>query len=205
MTFEDLVSQAINNKAGAIEKRCCPDQFVGKISAFNSKETDFPTRMLPTERPEDLKCLIMVIESPHIDEFAKQPCPAKGKTGELIREWICNVKGLSSYQKEYGLIIINAIQYQCSLGSPTRCFRDEVFESVWSDFGEENFIKRLGSIYKNGDVILNCCTKGNSKNGQLRLKVQQAIKKLTIPYVLLRRTHPSSWHSKRNRKYEWSE
>lgn len=205
MTFEDLVSQAINNRINSIQKERCPDQYVGKISKFSSKETDFPIRMASTKRPKDLKCLIMVIESPHIDEFGKNPCPANGKTGELIRKWICNVKGLSSYQKEYGLIVINAIQYQCSLGLPTRCFRDVVFESVWNYFGEIEFLERLKSIYKNGDVILNCCTKGNSKNGPLRLKVQQAIKKLPPPYVLLRRTHPSSWHSIRNRKHEWPE
>lgn len=205
MTFEDLVSQAISNKIGSIEKRYCPDQYVGKITEFSTNQTDFPARITPVNRPNDLKCLIMVIESPHTDEFLQTPCPANGTTGKLIRKWICSVKGLSTYRKDYGLIIINAIQYQCSLGSPTKCFRDNVFETVWNDFGEDDFVTRLQSIYQSGDVILNCCTKGNSKNGELRQRVQQAIKKLTTNSILLRRTHPSSWHSSKNRKYEWPE
>jgi hypothetical protein len=147
----------------------------------------------------------MVIESPHTEEFLQTPCPANGKTGQLIRKWICSVKGLSTYRKDYGLIIINAIQYQCSLGSPTKCFRDKIFETVWKDFGENDFVTRLQSICQTGDVILNCCTKGNSKNGELRREVQQAIKKSKANCNLLRRTHPSSWHAPRNRESEWPE
>ncbi len=204
MTFQELVSQAINYKIRSIEQRFCPDQYVGQISQFGINLTDFPVRDIPEKRPNDHKCLIMVLESPHVAEFSKVPCPANGKTGKNIRKWMCDVKGLSSYKENYGLVIINAIQYQCSLGVTPGCFRDDVFETVWKDFGETDFVTRLKTVYRDGDVILNCCTKGkgNNKNGELRRMVQQAIRSAEIDTVLLRRTHPASWHSVQNRESE---
>lgn len=104
--------------------------------------------------------------------------------------------------KTYGLILLNAIPYQCSLGLPTGCFRDEIFKIVWNTDGENDFVVRLRNVYRQGDVIVNCCTKGNGKK-ELRKIVQEAIIKMNFECVTIKRTHPSSWWSDKNRKFIW--
>lgn len=183
-----------------IEERLCPDHYVGKIEKFTIDCNDFPERSSVKKRPEDTKCLIMLLESPHKEEFKTILSPAKGLTGKLIRKHILTVAGLSIYG-DRGLILMNAIQNQCSLGYSTECYRDEVFISVWNDGAKEHFIARLKELYKQGDVIVNCCTKGKKANKELRKLVQASIPK--DMGTVLRRTHPSSWHSSQNRNSEW--
>ncbi|MDD5228866.1 MAG: hypothetical protein PHN45_03795 [Methylococcales bacterium] len=202
MSFTEIVSQVITEKVNALETRACPDQYVGEISKFKTLTDDFYIRDSITNRPNNIKCLILILESPHTEEFSSNPCPAKGKTGQRIREHIGKVIDLSKY-KDYGLIILNAIPYQCSLGLPTKCFRDEIFKTVWSAYGKKDFIKRLKHTYKQGDVIVNCCTKGNSSHEELRKIVQAAIIKMNLECVTIKRTHPSSWWSDKNRKFIW--
>jgi len=202
MNFSHLVSSATQNAMSATELRICPDQFVGRINTFSADQSDFPVRVSASERPEGLLCLIMVIESPHKQEFMGNLGPAKGSTGNLIRKWIKEIRDLFAYHN-YGLILVNAIQFQCSLGRPTKEFRDDVFKHVWGDRGGCDFRHRLKAIHREGDVIANCCTKGNLKESNLRALVQAAIVKTVINCTIHRRTHPSSWYSKNNREYEW--
>jgi hypothetical protein len=183
-----------------IEERLCPDQYVGRIDTFANISNDFEIRNSVEERPKDIKCLVMLLESPHMKEFKDIPSPARGTTGKLIRQHILDVKGLSIYS-DYGLVLVNAIQNQCSLGYSTELFRDEVFFSFWNDGAKENFIERLKIIYHPGDVIVNCCTKGQKKQEELRKLVHDSIP--NDMGTALRRTHPSSWYSKQNRNYEW--
>jgi len=204
INFPYLVSEVTGNATWLVEPRMCPDQYVGEINTFCENQVDFPIRVATGKRPNDLKCLIMVIESPHKLEFTGNPGPAKGSTGRLTRKWIKEIRGFSIYDS-YGLILINAIQFQCSLGAPTKHFRDEVFKQVWSNGGEDDFIRRLSCIYREGDVITNCCTKGNMKGSDLRRLVQPAIKLTAANCMTHRRTHPSCWFSKKNRAYEWDD
>lgn len=198
MDFITIAKSIIEQRAKEpVEVRLCPDQYVGKIDEFNDS---FPLRVSVEQRPENTKCLIMLLESPHKEEFKVVPSPAKGTTGDLIRKHILNVKDLSVYS-EYGLILINAIQNQCSLGYSTECYRDEVFISVWNNGAKEIFIDRLKNVYREGDVIVNCCTKGKIKKQELRKLVQDSIPR-DLGKVL-RRTHPSSWYSPKNRNSEW--
>ncbi len=203
MTFAELAMHAISGKMSVVEQRLCPDQYVGKIGDLKEEQPDFQIRKSASSRPAGIKCLLMVIESPHTQEFEGEPGPAKGNTGKLIRKWITNVLG--SQYRSYGLILINAIQHQCSLGLPTRCFRDEVFETVWSLDGEREFVARLVSLFRKGDVVVNCCTRGNMRGRELRQAVHATIMRANICHEPLRRTHPSSWHSKKNRKHVWPE
>jgi len=203
MTFPEIAMQVIKGKFSAVEQRLCPDQYVGMVSDLDETQSDFQVRQAASNRPDGVMCLIMVIESPHIQEFVGEPGPAKGKTGKLIRKWLTNVVGTK--YSSYGLLLANAIQYQCSLGKPTECLRDEVFEAVWSRDGEEEFIARLAGMHRKGDVVLNCCTRGNMRDSELRQAVQRAIFKAIIGCEPLRRTHPSSWYRKKNREYEWPE
>ena len=102
--------------------------------------------------------MILILESPHKDEFKGEPGPARGATGHAISSQLMNVIGLRQFS-DYGLILMNAIQYQCSLGKPTAKHRDTVFRRVWGSGGAEDFKDRLKTTYRPGDVIVNCCTK----------------------------------------------
>ena len=200
VNFEEIVKNVIQLRANdPIEGRVCPDQYVGYISDFSQNSKDFPVREKADKRRNNVKCLIMLLESPHKEEFKKVLAPAKGSTGRLIRKHIKDVNGLSNYT-DYGLILMNAIQNQCSLGLSTMCYRDEVFVSFWNKGAKDDFINRLKSLYKPGDVILNCCTKGKSKK-QLRKLVQESIPE-NMGQVL-KRTHPSSWYNQVHRNSEW--
>lgn len=186
-----------------IETKICEDQFVGKISDFIPLQNEFPMRVATTKRPAGLSCLVLILESPHKDEFnATPPVPANGITGTNIRSYIMQVEGLAAYS-EFGLILMNAIQFQCSLGAPTDCFRDDIFRAVWvdDDLGRSNFQKRLRDVFISGDVIVNCCTKGKKKP-YLRDLVQEAIDKINNKEFkkVKRRNHPSCWYAPDRRK-----
>ncbi|MFD1009508.1 hypothetical protein [Oceanisphaera ostreae] len=200
MDFEEIAKAVLLKKAGKpIEARRCPDQYVGLIAKFPFN-ADFPERISVERRPSDIKCVVMILESPHIDEFTNSLGPAKGQTGKLIRAHFLQVNGLSEYIN-HGLILMNAVQNQCSLGSSTDCYRDEVFATTWHDGAKEDFVRRLNSTFQIGDVIVNCCTKGKMKNNELRQLVQQSIP--SDKGEVLRRTHPSSWYSEQNRRSQW--
>lgn len=186
-----------------IEERPCKDQFVGIVSEI--LET-MAFERTPIRRRE-YDCLIIILESPHIDEYLGEgdPQPANGTTGENIRntEYWNDVFG--ERFNNYGLILMNAIQYQCSLRDIPR-FRDRIFKRVWVNGGRTDLLRRLKRYVGEGDVIVNCCTKGNpNAKEHLRDLVQDAIKGCewkgqSTPEVL-KRTHPSSWgRSKGNRK-----
>lgn len=201
MNFQQLVSQVMLKKVGGAEQRICPDQYVGKVSGFEADLRDFPVRRSAKSRSAQRKCLIIVLESPHIQEFAEQPAPARGSTGRQIRKWIRSVVG--EEYKDYGMILVNAIQHQCSLGLPPTCVRDEVFCAAWVEGGEDDFIARLRSYYKKGDLVVNCCTKGQARQKELRKLVHQAILAADLGCEVFRKTHPSSWRFARNREHTW--
>ena len=178
----------------------CPDQYVGKISSFDEKN-DFVTREDPLrmEMRNPVECIILVLESPHKDELKDTVAPAKGSTGKLIRKYALEVLShISSVKKKnsYGLILVNAVQFQCSLGLPTRYYRDEIFLSAWEHGGRENFIERLTAIHKKGDIVVNACTMGNFN---LKDKVSCAICEAIGCSSFYEAKHPSSWFSSKNR------
>lgn len=182
-----------------IESRECPDQYIGVMRELR-QDKRINKRIDINRRPSE-KCLIIILESPHINEFGDTPCPANGKTGKNIANFIHEVKDLSNYD-DFGIILINAVQFQCSLGLKTDLFRDQIFCSVWNDFGKGNFQKRLKSIISKEDIIVNCCTKG-ACNPSLRELVDDSIVELKLSNIILRRSHPSSWHYKKSQNYVW--
>lgn len=184
--------------------RPCPDQVVGTLGAlkFNGEIT---TRTGISDHPSR-SALIMVLESPHISEFTGEIGPAKGRTGTLIAKNAHSVKGINGNEDDTLLLLINAVQHQCSLGMRTSLYRDDVFVAVWNDFGRENFIARLKAAYRANDLVVCVCTKGtNNKVGKsLRQLVYAAmVDALPNGTKILRRTHPSSWFAKKNLNYEW--
>ena len=195
--FEQIVNEVVSLQGRPIESRQCPDQYLGSIGDLLN-EPNFPMRVPAKNRPEE-PCVLMVLESPHKDEFKDEPGPAKGLTGEMIRQHLAECINISGLE-DYGLVLVNAIQHQCSLGSNTIVYRDRIFRAVWSRGGNEDFHKRIADLYLSGDVVVNCCTKGNDyeMHTPLRNLVEMALGPAIPNDARVRRMHPASW-----RKAEW--
>lgn len=124
--------------------------------------------------------LAVLLESPHIDEFNIQgktytTAPAWGRTGDRFNTQFIKVlnkpsnlsKILSSLniskkvRKNIDVYIVNAIQYQCSLGfSPiNKVLRDFIFQNLWNAVPNsflDDLVERLNFL--SPDIIINACT-----------------------------------------------
>lgn len=200
--FEKIVNRVVSLQGRPLEIRACPDQYLGKVAGF--VEVPLTEGRTPAQKRTSEPCILLILESPHKEEFVGEPGPAKGFTGEMIKQHLGTVLGLPDLEN-YGLILVNAIQHQCSLGSNTTVYRDRIFRAVWSNGGAENFQKRIVSIFQVGDLIVNCCTKGNDFElyGPLRNLVEVALKASIPNTESVRRTHPSSWFEAKQRGKEW--
>lgn len=188
----------------------CPDQYVGKIRHKDNwqkfyKRTDIfkdqtsETKITITED----KILLLILESPHTDEFDKngEPIgPANGPTGRNIREHIAEIFPNFS---DYHLILMNAIPFQCSLGVGTEHFRDAVFNAAWNNgangknFFEDRLENLLEKLQNKNVVIVNACTKDNDdkKQSGRKTNVTNVIKELktkTAVKEVWETPHPSS-------------
>lgn len=202
LNFEQIVEKTMPWDGNPLEKRSCPDQYLGTLNEIIER-TSFPLRVAATERLTQ-PCVVMVLESPHVDEFIGTPGPAKGFTGDMIRNHLPKaLRGLNL--DGFGLVLINAIQHQCSLGTDTSLYRDLIFRAVWAGGGQENFCSRLQSIVRPGDLLMNCCTKGNDfeTNVPLRSLVEASIRNALPSITSIRRMHPASWRNESLRGVEW--
>lgn len=201
--FVRIASEAIPSYEGQIESRCCPDQYMGILGQILGSQI-FPEAMSALMRPNS-PCIIMVLESPHIDEYIANPGPAKGFTGEMIRLHLQKALPIKQIG-EYGLILMNAIQYQCSLGVTTDLFRDRVFRASWGLGGRESLGYRVERLFRHGDILVNCCTKGKDYevNTPLRQMVEGELRRALPGVRSIRRLHPSSWRKPTLASLEWS-
>ena len=194
--YIEIARRVTGRENTELQRGRCHDQRVGLFSDFHGSAADFPLRK-PVTRLNKTPCVVFVMESPHTDEFDGTWGPAKGKTGVQIRRHIATiVDGLGGQLSE--LILVNAIQYQCSLGVATWQYRDAVFRSLWKIGGARDFERRLRKIYRHGDMLFNCCTGSDPRNG-LRQLITAAIRESLGPVPLHTGPHPSSWFSKQNR------
>lgn len=149
---------------------------------------------------KDYKRIVIIIESPHRDEYDddfKPIGPAQGKTGDMIKSNIENIiKLFNITDGKYILIISNPVQFQASLGSfYDNGLHKSIRNNVWSalyKICKEDFIKRL-EIYE-PDYILNATTAGR------KYRVNKAIK--TVKSIgnkknqeLKESYHPSFWNN----------
>lgn len=185
----------------------CPDQFVGRIKVdissiiLESGVNDFLTRQninYKNEIAQNSK-IVLILESPHKNEFICPFGPAKGKTGQNIRLLFSEVFKDYLPSGTYDFYIVNAIQYQCSLGFSTKCFRDNVFAKSWECFGKTEFINRLSKLVSADDIVVNCCTAGKGKN-KLRSLVKEALGEMQLKSkIILEFEHPSNWMREKNK------
>ena len=205
MNFNQIVATTAPEYGRLPEARVCPDQYVGRLSQVIN-QTDFPVRLAVNERPGS-PCLIMVLESPHFHEFNEpfeDTGPAKGDTGKYIRLHLVDAIDCTALQNA-GLILMNPIQYQCSLGESTELYRDKIFRAVWANGGRQEFIDRLLSTFEPGDILMNCCTLGSScdSGAPLRHLVEDGIRAALPKMDSIKRTHPFSWKYRENRGKNW--
>jgi len=131
----------------------------------------------PSEKDEN--SIVLILESPHKDEFDENfdpIAPAQGSTGLAIKNKI-NVVLMEIEQKEslkfnfedgieYRLIIANPVPYQTSLWhfhqqslsiSKYKTIRDNVWKGIWNlPIIKNDFEERLKSY--NPKLIINACT-----------------------------------------------
>ena len=175
---EDKISEILeefSNKVVIKEK--CDDIIAGfytknrKTFWFSKKERD--GHDTSTENNKEInklgnvETIVVILESPHIKEFFEEPNgPANGSSGTNLQKYFWNV--LEQIFKEhenlrilqYRIILMNSIQYQCSLGVDTKRFRDHVWLKLWYDCNlKEDFSERLKEYHPK--IILNLCTQGN--------------------------------------------
>jgi hypothetical protein len=201
--FAAAVQRVFDVPPKELEERPCPDQYVGELGQLRA--AGGITSRFPVSARKRRSAVLMILESPHIEEFKGEPGPARGPTGQRIAKYTLSVPGLGD-RSNSSLLLVNAIQHQCSLGQPTNQHRDKVFIAAWQDFGRSDFIDRLTAVYQSGDLVICACTKGVEKtvNKSLRQLVYEAlVEALPKGAQVLRRTHPVSWISERHRNSEW--
>lgn len=189
-TFE-LVARARAPDAEKAVYEPCLDQSVGTLAAVYDARVFFRRAEIgPTSQTR----VILVMESPHTAEFEKNGTPigpANGPTGVNIRRLLQRVLGKARPVNENSeLVLMNAVQYQCSLGELPKQHRDAVFLAVWSTGGKEDFRKRLKDVFRQGDLVINACTRGKT-TPPLRDMVKEVIDEVVGAHWST--AHPSSW------------
>lgn len=159
----------------------CGDQSVGRVgSACQKGLNDFPKEAIkwisgvPYEPGRAKRRLILVLESPHVKEFEIEngqmmpKGPAKGKTGSAIRSHL--TKMLDSID-DYELILMNAIQFRCSLGRDLNRttsigqknihLKNLLFEElIRKEEFADNLEHRIRLVYrqKSDDIVMNAAS-----------------------------------------------
>lgn len=175
-----------------VNYKSCPDQHVGTIRKLENGTFDdnvdalkkYVDRISLSQsfNPRSKRCVILILESPHMDEYKGNPGPAKGTTGTNIKkhlgEVLLPIKDKFS-DEQYDVLIMNAICFQTSLGiSPlSKVIRNNVFINCWNSFGRENFqmrLKMFSDRYKGG-VVGNFCTQIESVGVKPKILVKNEI------------------------------
>lgn len=171
MSFQEAVEVVLGEAktAGdeAVSRGRCPDQYVGTVGQSFSdwKRQDIGYQDFPANLDS---VVILVLESPHRSEFEQPVGPAKGPTGRNIAAWMeaALAKAEVANPNSYHLILVNAVQYQCSLGEKplNTVIRDRIFSRYWEQngaAGRRDFVQRMESYWGKWPdaIVINACTK----------------------------------------------
>lgn len=194
---EDVYRYLITYKEKKLDKkniRRADDKF--NESNYKDKSTD---------RDKKYKSIILLLESPHCDEFNSNKipiAPAQGETGKLIDKNIFNVleEILSSEEKSIfnegdniRIIIANPIQYQTSLymyhnrklEDEYQTLRNRCWRAIWNEKNIKDDFKERIKRY-NPTLIINACTYS------LKDKVTEFLKENKFNNIYTS-YHPSYW------------
>lgn len=210
------------NKLKHFSLEPCPDQVVGRLEydkkqgfifvhdiKTKSHESNFiRTNIDNNYNPNTSNVIVLVLESPHKDEYDKfnrirAIGPAFGHTGENINKYFAYVLNIALLKQTmrtpekygiYDLVLINAIQYQCSLGESTSIYRDDMFLHLWIEKKcNEDFLNRINTLllkYSGDKIVINCCTQGKHKLQNLVENEIDNCASIKHHYMC---AHPSSW------------
>lgn len=194
--YKKINKKAQNREFKWYSKELCPDQVVAQIeytgndikfiqlcrtksnSVVNKSEggIKIANRIEVTKSKVLNNVVVIVLESPHRDEYdanGKAIGPAFGITGNNINKFLPDVlmsainrNVLTLNKGTYDIVLLNAVQKQCSLGEETKKYRDAMFLKYWEkDKIRDSFRNRLNNVLlktsKQNDIVINCCTQGN--------------------------------------------
>lgn len=193
----------------------CPDIYAGDFEFSNGPvklETNYIEPVNRKNNKDNLspyvhpnyKTIVIILESPHDKEYSDPGFinPALGATGRNLNSSIISL--ITNVQKndnilsagKYRIILMESIQYQCSLGLDLReeqnkVIRDKVFEKIWNSNSsiKNDFVARLESYTP--DVIFNLSTK--NVQGLVQKGVDFYCKKINKQIEVYQGYHPSSW------------
>ncbi|NLZ37257.1 MAG: hypothetical protein GX897_07255 [Clostridiales bacterium] len=219
--FEKLITQHQNikrklkrlKKNGNYSDKCCPDQLVGKMVDGDFIEVcrqniDYQTMSGKNYVNNKLSSPIaIVLESPHRDEFDANGYPigpAMGSTGTLFFKnfvkAINKSNNINLKSGTYDIVLINSIQYQCSLGEnldkndDNQKQRDINWILCFIHEDSCDIERRLKAL--SPFATINLCTKGKGSGlSNLRQLLERKIGSM-INYTS--GNHPSSWRNQRN-------
>ena len=197
--------------AADLAKKPCDDKSVGVITRVNelynfAEQMDFVYQQTYPRGCD--RRLILVLESPHVNEYridipGATPAPAKGRTGLNIRKQLGSLLQFvqPSLCKPLEVLLVNAVPYQCSRGQPLTCYRNKAnrdrifryFFGTQSEAAGKEFRSRMSGYVKDGDIVINCCTAGVTKE-PLRDLVTISLVKMQeeIGFSLLCAVHPAA-------------
>lgn len=177
---------------------CCPDVVAGRNGKFWFEKKERFIHQLETPiTDEDITTIAIILESPHKSEFniknyvfETASNPALGKTGSKLQKFFTDEylhSIIPELPSKYRVILMNSIQYQCSLGESPKKFRDHIWLSLWLGSHEaiqDSFLERLHLYHP--DYIFNLCTKGNHSDEVLNydLRAKTVINHKYIEYCL---------------------
>ncbi|WP_026395904.1 hypothetical protein [Acetobacterium malicum] len=129
---EDILVGTILVKDNNIQTKGTDLYFSREERKKNNRDTKIPDNL------ENEKTIVVILESPHKDEFLDngESFPANGTTGNKLQEHFLGLiqTAINNLEDgEYKVILMNAIQYQCSLGVETNYYRDENFKNIWNN------------------------------------------------------------------------
>lgn len=205
--FVEIVNQVTemddNEKARA--RIFCPDQSVGLI-----KEACAPGEFNRVDIYDGYRGynnaegrVILILESPHEREYVYSSGkwvavgPAQGCTGCSIRNKFRKIFSGSVSVDRYELILVNAIQYQCSLGRAlngkgnfSRIKNLIVQKTLSENAFQEDLAKRIDAVFRidSQDFIVNA----SSSDTAICCAVNSVLRGMTTR-VICGVPHPFSW------------
>ena len=157
----------------------CDDAYMGVLDLQNYTMKPVPINL---NHFQNLPLFIIILESPHIDEFNTNGIavgPAQGSTGRNIRSLLIQLlqSQTAHLQRIYRLMLVEAIPYQCSNNtSPIdRTNTNRLFKKMWRSYGGkidfENRINQFNLSLTNKDGYLELRRLYNSERNPLDLFV----------------------------------
>ena len=170
------------------EKMCvpCEDRQVGVVSGDASIIVENVDMSNVRDR------ILLVLESPHVCEYEATPPRAASRD-----QYISDFAKVFSLYGGWGLWVINAIEYPCSLlqniSKTGKSVRDVVLSEMWKlNEIREAFERRLQKYCGNGkNLIVEACGSKIIKDGIRCIVNRLAVDKKFVPNV----SHPCRWRN----------